>query len=182
MILIFAFSTEDEQEKFEYIFHKYRRLMLHKAYSVLQDYMLAEDAASEGLIRIYKNLHKIDDLDSPSTAAFIVTIVKNVALTMTKRNENYNTVLFPTEEVDTFHLEEQVLGQISSEDIYHLIDEMGEELKGVFLLKFAYDMSHREIAGALGISENNVTVRLHRGKKRLSELLRKEGYLDESTR
>ena len=44
--LVFLFAAEWEQKKFEYVFNRYRRLMLHKAYEILRDYALAEDAAS----------------------------------------------------------------------------------------------------------------------------------------
>jgi RNA polymerase sigma-70 factor (ECF subfamily) len=65
MLLIFTFETERERDKFEYIFNKYKKLILHKAYDVLRDYALAEDAASEAFIRIYKNLDKISDPTAP---------------------------------------------------------------------------------------------------------------------
>ncbi len=68
MFVVLTFTDASERDKFEYIFHKYKKLMMHKAYSVLGDYMLAEDAASEAFIRIYKNLRKIGDPDSPQTA------------------------------------------------------------------------------------------------------------------
>ena len=60
--------------------------MLHKAYEILQDYHLAEDAASEAFIRIHRNIHKIDDPTDKRSIAFIVTIVKNVSLTILKSN------------------------------------------------------------------------------------------------
>ena len=77
---------------------------------------------------------------------------------------------------DDSDLEAEVLSQLSSERIWQVVDGMKEELKSVFLLKYAYDMSHKEIGAALGITENNVTVRLHRAKKSLAGLLAKEGY------
>jgi RNA polymerase sigma-70 factor (ECF subfamily) len=48
-----------------------------------------------------------------------------------------------------------------------LVDRLKEEQRAVFLLKYAHDMSHRDIAKTLGITENNVTVRLHRAKAKL---------------
>ena len=173
LFLLLTFSSPDERDKFEYIFHKYKKLMLHKAYGILRDLMLAEDAASEAFIRIYKNLHKIENPDSPQTAAFVVTIVKNAALTMLEKSRD--TEELDEEQGDGLDLEAQVLTQLSTERIFKIVDGLREELKSVFLLKYAHDLSHREIGGLLGISENNVTVRLHRARKSLAELLEKEG-------
>ena len=177
-MLILTFSSEWERDKFEYIFQTYKKLMLHKAYGILQDYMLAEDAASEAFIRIYKNLHKIDDPTNKKTIAFVVTIVKNVALTMLQHEKDYIAQEYDENREDTFDLEEHIISALSSENIYKIVDRMGEDLKGVFLLKYAYDLPHREIGRMLGITENNVTVRLHRAKNRLAEFLREEGYSD----
>ena len=177
-MLILTFSSERERDKFEYIFQTYKKLMLYKAYGILRDYMLAEDAASEAFLRIYKNLHKIDDPASKKTIAFIVTIVKNVALTMLQREKEYTALEYDENREDDFDLEEHTISTLSSENIYKVVDRLGEDLKGVFLLKYAYDLPHREIGRMLGITENNVTVRLHRAKNKLAALLREEGYGD----
>ena len=178
-MLIFTFSSEQECDKFEFIFLKYKNLMLHKAYGILHDYMLAEDAASEAFIRIYKNIHKIDDPKSPRAIAFIVTIVKNTALTILQKNRISDIDPLDEQESDDFDLEEFVLGEMSSERIFALLDGINEELKSVFLLKYAYDLPHRQIGELLGITENNVTVRLHRARKAIAIILAGEGYVHE---
>ena len=170
MIMIFTFATESERDKFEYVFNKYRKLMLRKALGILSDYSLAEDAASEAFIRIYKNLDKIGDPDSPRTAAFIATIVKNAALTILKREKARATGEYDEDRADVFDLEEHALTRLDAGRVHAALDSIGEEFRAVFLLKYAYDLPHKEIGRLLGISENNVTVRLHRAKKKLAAL------------
>ena len=179
LLFLFSFATEAEREKFEHVYEKWRRLMLHKALGILRDAQLAEDAVSEAFLRIYKNLAKIDDPDSGRCASFVVTITKNVALTMLSKGQR--TTFEPMEErqVDPFDLEQFTLSEISSERIYDLINGLSEELRSVFLLKYGHGLSHREIADTLKISENNVNVRMHRARKKLAALLREEGYMHE---
>ena len=175
MILIFTFENESDRDKFEYVYSNYKRLMLHKAYSVLRDYSLAEDAASEAFIRVYKNLDKIDDPASKRAAAFVVTIVKNVALTMLqKRARQSADELTGDEPVSGF--EDLVLDSIEQNEAFMLIDQLGEDAKVLFLMKYAYDLSHKEIGKLLGLTENNVTVKLHRVKKKLAGMLTEKGY------
>ena len=179
MLLFMTFSSENEKEKFEYIYHKYKRLLLYKANQILKDFTLSEDAVSEAFIRIYKNLHKIEEADSNKTVSFIVTIVKNTSLTILEK-ENKNRTEEPKEtEQAAFNLEEQVISQISAENIYRMVETLNEDLKSVFLLRYAHDLSNKEIGRLLGITENSVGVKLYRAKKKLSELLRREGELDE---
>lgn len=175
MLLILTFSSESDRDKFEYLYERYKRLLLHKAYDILKDYSLSEDAVSEAYIRIYKNLHKIDDPAANKCIAFLVTITKNVALTMLAREKGALSDEYDESQPDDFNLEENVISALSSEEIYTVMNRLSEELRSVFLLKYAYGYSHKEIGRLLDISENNVTVRLHRAKKKLHELLVKEG-------
>jgi RNA polymerase sigma-70 factor (ECF subfamily) len=179
VIFILTFSTEQEQSKFEHLFHRYKKLLLHHAYGILRDFALAEDAVSEAYIRVYKNMHKIEEPDSPRTVSFLVTIARNVSLTMLAREKKSTTEELLEDQGDGFDLEESVLTRIHAARVQELLHQMREELRDVFILKYAYDLTHREIADALGISENNVTVRLHRAKKALAAMLRKEGYSNE---
>ncbi len=175
LILIFTFKTESDRDKFEYLYSNYKRLMLHKAYSILRDYSLAEDAASEAFIRVYKNLDKIDDPASKRACAFVVTIVKNVALTMLQKHAKQSADELTGNEPDS-GFEDFVLDSIEQSEALVLIDRLGEDAKALFLMKYAYALSHKEIGRLLGLTENNVTVKLHRVKKKLAGLLEEKGY------
>ena len=176
MLLIFALPP-DSGAVFEFVYNKYKSLMLKKAASILADGMLAEDAVSEAFIRIYKNLGKLDPPDSPMSASFIFTVVKNVALTMRRREQTFDADIDGEfDAADGFDLEGDVLSRLSSQRIVALIGQVPEDLKSVFLLKYAHGYSHREIGRILNITENNVTVRMHRARKAIAQILEKEGY------
>ena len=176
MTLFFVFPDEAEKNKFEYIYEKYKKLMLYKAHEILHDYSLAEDAVSEAFIRIYKNMEKIENPDSNMSIGFIVTIVRNVSLTMIKKERQWDYEEINEEITGDVQIETKVLSDISVNQIIEITDQLGEDLKSVFLLKYAQELSHREIADILNITENNVTVRIHRAKKKMCGLLTKEGY------
>lgn len=180
MMIILSFSTENDKAKFDYIYHNYKKLLLFKAYNVLKDYSLAEDAVSEAFLRIYKNLHKIEDIKSNQTVSFLVTIVKNVSITLLNKEKRGTTVeLADYDKADDFNLEELVMSQAVANNVIKIIETLKDELKAPFLLKYAHDLSHKEISNILHISENNVTVRIHRAKKKLAELLGEEGNVYE---
>ena len=177
MILLLAFSSIEEQDKFEALYSKYKNLLFHKALQILHDHMLAEDAVSEAYIRVYRNLEKIEDIDSPRCVAFLVTIVRNTALTILNRNRS--AMLEDMDEMlpDDVNIEETVLSRLSQNQIVEYIGRLDEELRNIFLMKYAYDLPSREIAEQMGTSENNINVRLHRARKKLVEILREEGYV-----
>ncbi|MDR1439101.1 MAG: sigma-70 family RNA polymerase sigma factor [Clostridiales bacterium] len=177
-MLALAFRTDGEREKFEYIYAKYKNLMLRKAFAILRDQMLAEDAVSEAFIRVYKNIGKIDDPASNSAIAFVATITKNCALTLLRKRGGQPAEALPDEIGGGVEPEAYVIEKLSSEEIYRLINRLGEEDKNIFLLKFAYGMSHKEIGRTLGMAENNVTVRLHRTRKKLGAMVQKSAAVE----
>ena len=177
MLILLTFATEEERLKFERLFEKYQKLLLHKAFGILHDYALAEDAVSEAYIRIYRNLSKIEDADSPKTASFLITIVKNTSLTILEKQKKYG---LPDDDIEAessgYNIEEDILSAAMAGDMFKIVDKLKEDLRAPFLLKYAHDLSHKEIAALLHISENNVTVRIHRAKNKLTELFREAGY------
>jgi len=176
MFVLLSFDNENDKNKFDYLYNKYKKLLLYKAYQVLNDYSLAEDAVSEAFLRIYKNIRKIDDADSNQTISFLVTIVKNVSITMFNSEKRGSVVeLEGYDREDDFNLEEFIVSEDAAKNILSIVDSLKEEIKAPFLMKYAKGLSHREISQILNISENNVTVRIHRAKKKLAELLRREG-------
>ena len=158
------------ESTFEYVYEKYKRLLWRRAYDILKDYALAEDAVSEAFIRVYRHFHRIVDPDSGQTAAFLVTIVRNVAINLYhKKNRNLPTDMNDFEQVSDFDLEETIAAKDEAAHAVKLIGRLNEDLKAVFLLKYAHDLPHKEIGRLLDITENNVTVRLFRAKKKLAE-------------
>ena len=181
MFLIFlTFPDEDEKSKFEYIYNKYKKLLLYKANGILNDYSLAEDAVSEAFLRVYKNLHKIDDPDSGQTISFLTVIVKNTAINILNKHKNMNVADYDIYESDLqsdFNVEKEVISDIVTDGMLKVVDKLKDELKDCFLLMYAHNLSYKEISKILNISESNVTVRIHRAKKKIIELLREENYI-----
>lgn len=174
MLIFLSFNNESDKEKFDYLYNKYKRLLLHKAYGILGDYSLAEDAVSEAYMRIYKNLDKIEDETSNKAVAFIVTIVKNTALTIRAKQFKEPPANEDERTPDSFDLENHIIDIDSTKGIYNLVNSLNDDLKSVFILKYAQDLSHKQIGEIMGITENNVTVKLHRAKKKLADLINKK--------
>jgi RNA polymerase sigma-70 factor (ECF subfamily) len=181
MLLIFlTFPNDDDKSKFDYLYNKYKKLLLHKANGILNDYSLAEDAVSEAFLRVYKNLHKIDDVDSGKTVSFLVTIVKNTSINILNKNKNQytsNSDIYETDIQDGYNMEETVVSDMVTDGMLKVIDKLKDELKDCFLLMYAHNLSYKEIAKIQKISEANVTIRIHRAKKKIIELLKEEGYI-----
>ena len=178
MLLIFlTFPNEYEKSKFEYIYDKYKKLLLYKANAILNDYSLAEDAVSEAFLRIYKNMRKIDDPDSGQTVSFLSVIVRNTAIDILNQNKNTYSDIYENDIQSNFNVETEVISEIVTDGMLKVVDKLKDELRDCFLLMYAHNLSYKEIGRILNISESNVTVRIHRAKKKIIELLKEGNYI-----
>ena len=73
-------DTTEEKGKFEQLYLLYRQDMFKTAYSILKNDFEAEDAVYEAFIIVIKNLEKISEIKCPQTHAYLIIIVKNLAL------------------------------------------------------------------------------------------------------
>lgn len=74
--------------------------------------------------------------------------------------------------------EDRLLGRECLSVIGEAIERLSPGVREVVILRDVEGWSSREVAGALGISEANQRVRLHRGRARVRAAV--EGYLDQS--
>lgn len=118
--------------------------------------------------------------------AYICRIVKNVALkkyrtnTAQKRNHYYDVIL---EEVDDFlpvneTVESEILAKEISNRINVFLGQLREKDRVMFVQRYWFCYSVKEIAGITGVSKNYVTVHLYRTREKLRDYLKAEGFYD----
>ena len=81
--LIFYLALIEDQagrKKFEQLYEKYHNLMYHRAYEIMNDEQIAEDAVSEALIKLAINLHNVGEAESTSAKAFTMQILEHTAI------------------------------------------------------------------------------------------------------
>lgn len=171
-----AIPDTTDKSKFELLYNTYKNLMLYKAYTILQDKSLAEDAVHNAFIKILKKISKYDFTDSHKTSAFVVIVVENVAKTMYKKEHK----ILPVELGDiesNVNLAEAAETRLDAEYIASKIAQLPPLYRDILTLKFLNELSDKEIASVLGITNSNARKRLQRAKTALLKLL-KGGEID----
>jgi RNA polymerase sigma factor (sigma-70 family) len=134
---------------------------------LLGDSHAAEDAVQEALVRAWRNRHKCRRADAP--APWVRRIAHNEALRLASRNhERRESGGLGDERPAAGSLEEQVLSRLSVEQVLGRLSGADREL---VRLRYEQDLAHGAIADRLGIPEATVRVRIHRVRKRLSDLI-----------
>lgn len=162
----------NKQTLIEQLYLKYKFLIFHTSFTILQDHMLAEDATHTVFLKLMENPIKIEKVPSDKRKSFIVIITRNVAIDMYRKIKRKRATCLHSDRLELVDNKplplEELIGNETIEHMYKLVKTLDRKYADTLLLKFFYELSNTQIAILLGISEITVRVRLHRGKKLLA--------------
>ncbi|MCM1544818.1 MAG: sigma-70 family RNA polymerase sigma factor [Ruminococcus sp.] len=178
MMLLFYLSLVDtlsDKEKVEKIYTAYYGLMLHVAEKYLERKSDREDVVHDSMIKIIRNIDKVDVFDEFRAKSFCATVVKHTAIDFLRKKEN-KAVDFDEEinlenaQIDPLDI---MLVNESYNAIIRAIDNLSDIYKSVCKLKYINGLKEREIAQILDLPVKTVSVRIFRGKQILREAIKR---------
>lgn len=134
----------------------------------------ARDVVQEAYLRAWKGLDRFRGDAQFSTWMYRITA--NAAYSSVKRRKRHRTEsLDLVEDVVELHPEAQPEGAAETQELLAklsgALEQLPPKLRMLVVLKDVYGLSHEEIGDELGISVAAAKVRLHRGRKKLRDLL-----------
>lgn len=176
LFLAFVEDAEDRELLIGY-YSQHRFTLLNEALKVLHDPGLAEDAVQEAFIRFAKVIKRVRS-DPKQVRSFLVTITKNVAKDMRGERDAVPLVSLdsiPYDPPDPIDVEELAVLRVEADVAEQIVQSLPSIYSGVFMLRYKYDCSDRDIATLLKISEATVRKRLQRSKTMVAnEVQRRE--------
>lgn len=173
----------ERRDGFTAVYNQVFPIVLRVTYHIVGDTSVAEELCQEAFVRFYKRMDGFSD--SAQAKYWLIRVAKNLALNHAKRRGRerraYERVLLERPKPPDSG-EEQVLKRESTEAVQEALEVLPEKLKTALVLREFGDLSYKEIADVLGISEGNVKVRIFRARERLGEILSEHGgvYVPES--
>ena len=143
-----------------------------RAYTLTSDE--CQDLAQEILLQAWRSLPNFEG--KASAATWFYRVALHTAMNWHRKDKPRRSRQQPLLEVQTVVTEscdsgEQAQQRETVEQLYHVIHQLPKTDAALVLL-YLDELSYREMADVLGISENNVGVKLNRAKKALSELMK----------
>lgn len=171
-----------EKDLFHDLIRPYERMLYLTAYSIVKNETDAEECAQDAVINAYRNLARFRGDSKFST--WLVTIVVNEArqkLRKAKRAkedsldetiEGEDKEFTPAPLTDWREIPSEALERKElRETLRKAVDALPDIYRQVFTLRDLQEMNVAETAGALGVNENIVKVRLHRARMMLQKTL-----------
>lgn len=134
----------------------------------------ARDVVQEAYLRAWKGLRRFRG-DAQFTT-WMYRITANTAFTAVQKRRRLRTTTLddveePTEARVDAHPEAAAEARAGLADLAEAVDQLPPKLRAIVVLKDVYGLSHEAIAEELGITVAAAKVRLHRGRKKLRDLL-----------
>ncbi len=138
-----------------------------------------KDAYQEVLIHIWESLHTFEGRSMISTWIYRITV--NTCLSLILKEKRRKNIIIPDsgEEIESFpcHNQDEKGNDLDVQIkiLYESINQLPVTERSLISL-YLEDLSTKEMAEVLAISEANVRVKLHRIKKTLKKLMQRSGY------
>ncbi len=172
---IVARVLEGEVALFELIMRRYNQRLYRVARAILRDDSEAEDVMQDAYVRAYQHLSQFQGRARFST--WLTRIAIHEALARVRRRQRWPESLEP-EESSMPSLSSAAPDpeyRASSSELQQLLEaailKLPEAYRTVLVLRDVEEMSTAETAEAMGLSEENVKVRLHRAHGMLRRAL-----------
>lgn len=169
-----------DYQSFEILFRSYYPVLCKYANSLVKAYEVAEDIVTEVFVRLWE---KSDEIKIESSLqGYLFRSVRNRCINYLTRSKQRFTEL----DADTIKNVYEILTEFMQPDSLDdmLVAELDEKIKNaiaglpaecakIFLMSRENELSHREIAQKLNISENTVKAQIYRALLKIREALEK---------
>jgi len=161
-------ETNEDRDKIEKIYHRYKKLMKYIAMQILGREELAEDAVHDAMVRLIENLSSIKEEGSKEEKAFVAIVTENVARDLW-RKERYRRSEDITDYLHVIPSRGSVVEKVYVNELLERICALPETLRAPLEMSIYLGLSSKEIARTLNITEEAVRKRIQRGREYLSK-------------
>ncbi len=176
--LLASRSLSGDLAAFEELVNRFKNRVFALVYRIVGQQQEAEDVTQEVFLTVYEKLYQYDN--SKKFAPWIFRIATNASISALRRKkkvvllnfeESYSSNYDPNYSAlstdPQFMFERKELEQ----EISAAIMQLPESYRAVITLRYHLDLDNQEIADVLGISRENVEVRIHRARKALRKII-----------
>jgi RNA polymerase sigma-70 factor (ECF subfamily) len=172
-----AAARRGDRHAFSKLVQAYQIPVYNLAYRMLGNAQEAEDAAQETFLRAYKRLNTY--LPEKKFSNWILSIASHHCIDLLRRRR-FQWLSIEDDPVTAWlsSNEEQpdaaALRGERAEEVRALLERLEPSYRAPLVLRYWHDLSYKEIAGVLDLTEPAVKTRLHRARLQMAALLEEQ--------
>lgn len=185
-LLLVTIESESDRAFLSTLYEENYEAMYRKAKSMLYDDASAEDVIQDTFLYFAKNLDKIYKIPCNIRPFYIVMCIKRRCIDRLRTQKKLGEHIAGSMDAEEFSfdypddrpsVEEQALLHLDAETVQSTFSELPERLKDILRYKYLLEMSDREIAKTLGVSESSVRSYLLRARRAVLKMCEEKGYV-----
>ena len=157
---------------FDDVYERLFPTIFHVAYRITGSREIAEDLCQEAFIKLMERPNLLPDLDQ--SKYWLLRVVRNLSLNSEKRRRRERAAVGRLTQMSAGVAEsgeKQLLQRELQSSVQAALDNLPHNLRAPLVFREYGNLGYREIGAILGISENNVKVRVFRARDRLHKVL-----------
>ncbi len=163
-------ETDDARTLLDELMTAYGREVWNYAYSITRKWDMADDITQEVFIKVYRHIHSFRRDSSVKT--WLLTIARNTAIDF-RRSAFFRKVTLTEwmeERGDHRSPEQEVMEHESLDDIWRMVLRLPVKYREAMILFAHHQLSMKEIAEVLGVTEGTVKSRLFHARQKLAKM------------
>jgi RNA polymerase sigma-70 factor (ECF subfamily) len=159
-----------KKTQFEKLYDDFSDAVFRRCFFKTSDREIAKDITQESFVRLWKYFESGEDIENAKALLFRIAnnmIIDHYRKKSSQSLDDMQEHGFDPPEDD----HERVIHGIEVEYAMEIVNELPEMYKEAVVMRFVDEMQPKEIAEIIGESENVISVRIHRGLKKIREIV-----------
>ena len=173
-----SMRTDSNKDSFERVYDAFFPVLMRIAYHITGNMNVSEDLCQEAFIKYYQRTVPFPDTDQAKY--WLIRVLKNLAYNFEKRKRRekkaFTKVLQQPQRTEPSG-ESETLKKEAQNVVQRALQNIPYKFRSVLVLKEYGQLSYKEIARILGITEGNVKVRVFRARECLENLIKGGDYV-----
>lgn len=168
-------KKQSEHAQFEQIYKDTADMVFRFCLVKVSDREVALDLTQEVFTRLYQTMRAGKVLERPK--AWLFAILKNLIIDWYRKKKPMSLEMMMEKDERAFEPADErsyegIALSAEAQLVIRTFEKLGEDFREVLYLRYVEELEPKEIAHALGLSANLVSVRISRGMEELREILR----------
>lgn len=162
-------TMEKEKNRFIDGYNEWSQDLFRYAFFKVSNREVALDLVQDTFTKSWEYIANGNDVDN--LRAFLYKILKNLIIDFYRKKTSESLDNLIEDGFDVGYDEKENLeNKLLNENLWHKVNQLEDKYKEVILLRYMSEMSIPEISEIVKESENNVSVRIHRGLMKLKKI------------
>lgn len=158
------------------VYDKYADAIFRHCYFRVHDRDLAIDLTQETFVRTWEYLRQGKEVDN--LRAFLYRVASNLIVDFSRKKKSQSLDNMQDKGLEIRHIDRETTeGRLDAKGVVLVLDKLNDNHRTVIVMRYLDELSVKEIAQALGESENAISVRIHRALKKLRDHLEEDHEL-----